>query len=155
MQLELRQCLERDGRGLLTLMPDLAIPIDGTLAIPPMAAFWLALGTVHGERPRREVGQDGMDCNDHAYDAVQALVKEGRTPYYLNVRDEDGDPHMIAAYAARDGALYARDSRYDGGNTDVPLANLVQRGYKLLSAANAQAQYWYPFPQSQQQASAQ
>lgn len=119
----------------------LALPFPGPLVIPPAIAFWIEFGTVHADRPRLEKDANGYDCNDHAFDAVQALIGEGRDPYYVDCQIETGEGHMIAAYKTDDGVVYARDCRVESG--DVPLEELVAHGYKLISAADRKGELWH------------
>lgn len=119
----------------------ISLPFTGEPAIPPPFAMWLAAGQdPHSvDRERVAVDDRGYDCNDYAYNAVQALIGDGRDPYFVDCRTEDAEPHMIAGYAAEDGVVYARDNRVPD---DVPLEELVARGYALVSAADRKALIW-------------
>lgn len=120
----------------------ISLPFTGAQAYPPPFAVWIAAGQdPHSfDRARAEKDHRGYDCNDYAYDAVQALIAEDRDPYYVDCTTENGEPHMIAAYKTHDGVVYARDCR---APSDLPLAELVAKGYTLVSAADRKAGLWY------------
>lgn len=122
----------------------LSLPFTGPAVIPPtpIAEFLAAGLDVHSfDRPRIARDERGYDCNDRAYDAVQALKDEGRTPFYIDCKTENGEGHLIAAYATDDGVIYARDNRHPDG--DLPLEELVARGYALISASDIKGTIWH------------
>lgn len=121
----------------------LTLPFPGHPVSPGPAlqfALWLALGRDPHDPGRPRVMKDakGYDCNDYAYDAVQALKAGGRDPYYVDCKTETDDQHMIAAYATTDGTIYARDNRASG---DLPLEELVVKGY-VLEASSHDGELW-------------
>jgi hypothetical protein len=125
-------------------MSKVTLPFTGPAVIPPAIAFAIEFNSVHDWR-RHRVAKDfrGYDCNDYAFDAVQALVKEGREPYYVVCADELGEEHIFAAYATQDGTIYARDNRVP--DADLPLEELAHRGYVLQKAADRKGLIWYAY----------
>lgn len=131
----------------------IALPFTGPAVSPGPAlqfSLWLALGKDPHDSRRPRVMKDakGWDCNDYAYEAVKDLRSEGRKVVcYVDCKTEptptapQGEQHMIAVYLTDDGTIYARDNRTYG---DLPLAQLVSRGY-TLEASSVDGEVWRAF----------